>query len=159
MYTLNILFILHTHKIYKVRSITPLQFKLTEKYSSGDQNGWQCPYWCCNFFAFPEGGRTNQSQSSRCPGKWPSAACPLQTTSTQTYWTACTPWAASETKTNYWKTCSQMSEWMEGWERGAMKTKRIMVARFGEWKGVSEERKIKDQAAGGGWTVCWKMEK
>lgn len=74
-----------------------------------------------SFTPFPEGGRTNPSQSSLCPGRWPSAACPLPTTSTRTYWTACTPWAASETKTNYWKTCSQMSEWLEeqkgrGWD-------------------------------------------
>lgn len=56
-------------------------------------------------------GRTSPSRSSPFPGRWPSAACPLPTTSILTFWTACTPWAASETRTNCSKTCFQMSEW------------------------------------------------
>lgn len=108
----------------------------------------------------------NQNRSSRSPGRWPSAACPPRTTSTRTYWTACIHWAASETKTNFWRICSQIGEWVDGhkggsgkrWDRWNGKRKirkrsrERMERRRGEWKGTSERRRENNV----GWRRKWK---
>lgn len=55
--------------------------------------------------------KTSRSRSSRLPGRCPSGRWARRRRSTRTSWRACTPWAASGTRTSWPKTCCLRSEW------------------------------------------------
>lgn len=83
--------------------------------------------------------RTSQNPSSPSPGRWPSEHWLRLKRSTPTSWRACTPWAASETRTNWPKICCLRSEWQ--W-REKSRLQNHTWSRLKGWEALRRRREI-----------------
>lgn len=86
--------------------------------------------------------RTSQNPSSPSPGRWPSEHSLRSKRSTPTSWRACTPWAASETRTNWPKICCLRSEWQSRDEGAKSHLQNHTWSRLKGWEALRRRREI-----------------